>query len=153
MRHGIEDDRRRRTLGTNLRCQLHNPVRLTAHQASRCGIVECKSRDGDFVQPPELHSRLASGIYYEIPGRGVEDIQECPQRKNGQKPVSCMAQALPHLLEVKLRDHNHQHGDSKCEERILILLVHPFYCCRSLIAFSCFFGIENLTFSLSSLFS
>ena len=175
MGHGVEDNRRGGPLGAYPRRQLHNAVRLPAHQSARRGIVECKSRYRDLIQPRQgdktayVYLRLVDvagrpptdTFYYKVPGRSVEDIQADPQKDNSKKPVARMLQALPDLSEVEPRYHQGENNRAKDEECILVFLFHLLvsfvvvFCGAPFGAFcdGRFLGIENLTFSLSSLFS
>ena len=145
MGHGIEDHRRRSTLCANLRCQLHDTVRLTAHQSARRGIVECKARHRDLVEPQKgdaLH-RLAVGrrlaaypLDDQIPRGSVEHIEKHPQRYDGEKPVARMFQSRPHLRKVKLGDHDDQYDESKNEEAVLVFLFHAVErCCMLYVGY------------------
>ena len=146
--HHKENDRRRSAFGSNLRRERHDAVRLAAHQSAGRGIVECKGRHRNLIEPEEIGSTLqvSPSLSDNHPPRsGVEEIEHRPQGHDGKKPIAGMGQATPHLGKVELRHHDRQHDQTENEKTVLVFLLHSFA--------SRFFGMEKRSFSPSSRFS
>ena len=106
MCHCVKNHRRGSLLCTDVGREFHDAVWLTAHQSSWCGIVECEARDHHLIKPHIRELRLRGGApYYNIPRRGVEEIQKEPKHEDSHEPIARMLKTFPHLLKVELGDH------------------------------------------------
>gem|GEM_PF-5412943 len=123
--HHVKNHRRRRPLGSYPRRELHDAVRLAAHQPAGSGVVEREPRHGNLVEPPKAHlphgaprrpcvtvrrllrrvSRLTAADD-QVPRRGVEHIQHRPQGYDGKEPIARMGEPVPHFGEIELGDHD-----------------------------------------------
>ena len=108
--HHIEDNRRGGLAHSRIRLQLHDAVRLAAHQSTGRSIVECKPAHGQFVHAPEgkpLH--LALVIDDEIPRDRVHHIHHQPQGEYQRKVDARLLQIAPDVGIVHI--HRTEHDD------------------------------------------
>ena len=59
-----------------------------------------------------------------VPGSRIEKVEKGPKDHDGEEPVACALQALPHFGKVELAYHDGKDHQAKDEEDVLVLLFH-----------------------------
>ena len=121
--HDIQYHRRRCTLRSYLRCQLHYTVRFAAHKSAGRGIIKGEAGHRYLVKPPEAYLvfPVAAASYNKVPRCRVYDIQRRPQSYHGKEPEACTTDTVIHFGKVELRHHYRQQHDAENEEYVLML--------------------------------